>query len=244
MDNNNDKSILLSKAADDIPNLFRRFNADTYRGNYELYCQEFAYSLIFGNLRAANIQAIMAMLGISVMPNIMLLAQMDSFHKLYPAYPDFSNYPNKCSIVQSIQSRLKKLGIEGVVSRFLGHHTIGIFIFIDSAPAMDSVSAVASDLIGYVYENTHESISIGVSDFCASHAQFPRAYSECKTALSFAFYNGRRSCEIYDRHKPMPGITKIDLTRVFFTQLVALLDKCDAAGCVAVSYDMVDRFRK
>ena len=260
MDNNYDKNLWYTKAADDIPNLFRRFNAETYKGNYELFCREFAYSLIFGNLRTSNIQTIMTLLGISVMPNIMLLVQMDSFNKLYPSYPDFSYYPNKCNVVHAIQSRLKKLNIEGVVSRFLGHYTIGAFIYIDGAAIyednggdakpitigdpMDYVSAVASDLINYVYENTRESISIGISDFCASHAQFPRAYSECKTALSFAFYNGRRSYEVYDRHKPQPGITKIDLTRVYFTHLITLLDKCDAADCASVSDEMVDRFRK
>jgi len=261
MDSNTDKNIWYTKAADDIPNLFRRFNADAYRGNYELFCREFSYSMIFGNLRTANLHTIMSLLGINNMPNIMMLIQMDSFHKLYSSYPDFSYYPNKCSVVQAIQSRLGKLKIEGVVSRFLGHWTIGAFLYIDGTTEyngysqndsktflkgspIDFVAAVAADLINFVHESTNESISIGISDFCSSHAQFPRAYSECKTALSFAFYNGRRGYEVYDRYKLQPGITKIDLTRVYFTNLITLLDRCDAAGCAAVSDEMIDRFRK
>ena len=291
MENNFDKNIWYTKAADDIPNLFRRFNADTYRGNYELFCREFAYSMIFGNLRIANIQTILNLLGIGRMPNYMFLIQMDNYHRLYPAYPEFNDYPFKTGVVQAIQTRLKMLKVESVVSRFLGHWTIGVFLYVDGNPVTDEkqdigikqdfientaheakpffdyrreyenyqsaadkpcadefvkdrVTAIASDLIKYVYEKTDESISVGISDICASHAQFPRAYSECKTALSFAFYNGRRSYEMFDRHKPQPGITKIDLTRVFFTNLVALLDRCDAEACGAVSDEMVGKFRK
>ena len=245
---NNERGILSMKTAEDIPNLFRRFNAETDSGNFELYGREFAYSIIFGNLRTSNLQAILNALEITRLPNIMFLIQMDNHHKIYASYPEFSYYPYKAGVVHALQSRLNKLKIENVVSRFLGHWTIAAFLYLDGKSIADEetsirVAAIASDLVKYVGEKTDESISIGVSDFCVSHAQFPRAYSECKTALSFTFLTGKQSVELFDRHKAQPTITKTDLTRVIFTNLTALLDKYDIDGCRAVAVDMVNRFR-
>ena len=36
----------------DIPAFFRRFKGSTKDGQYDLYCQEFAYSIIYGNLNS------------------------------------------------------------------------------------------------------------------------------------------------------------------------------------------------
>jgi AraC-like DNA-binding protein len=248
MNFNNERSIWSLKTADDIPNLFRRFNAETNSGNYELLSREFAYSIIFGNLRTSNLQTILRVLEIDRLPNIMFLIQMDDHHKIYASYPEFSYYPYKAGVVHALQARLGKHKIENVISRFLGHWTIAAFLNIEGKSITDEdtrnrVTALAQDLIGYVEEKTSESISIGISDFCVSHAQFPRAYSECKTALSFTFYTGKQSVEVFDRHKPQPGITKTDLTRVFFTHITGLLDKCDASSCRAVADEMVNRFR-
>ena len=247
MNHNNETSIWSLKAADDIPNLFRRFNAETSGGNYELYSREFSYSIIFGNLRTSNLPTILRVLEISRLPNIMFLIQIDNYHRMYATYPEFSYYPYKAGVVHTMQERLKKLKIENVIARFLGHWTIGAFLYLDGKSIADEdtklrVAALAHDLIQSVYEKTNESISIGVSDFCASHAQFPRAYSECKTALSFTFLTGKGSVEIFDRHKPQPGITKTDLTRVYFTQFITLLDKCDIDSCRAVAEEMIDKF--
>ena len=244
----NDRNMWSLKAADDIPNLFRRFNAETEGGNYELYCREFSYSIIFGNLRTTNLQTILKVLEISRLPNIMFLIQMDNHHKMYALYPEFSYYPYKAGVVHTLQTSLNKLKIENVIARFLGHWTIAAFLYLDGKTILDEdtkqrVSMLARDLINTVREKTNESISISISDFCVSHAQFPRAYSECKTALSYVFYTGKGSVEVFDRHKPQPGITKNDLTRVYFTQFISLLDKCDANACRSVADDMVGRFR-
>ena len=233
----------------DIPNLFRRFNADTSRGNYELYCREFSYCTIFGNLRTGNTHTILKLLDIKRLPNIMFLIQIDNSSGVYSQYPEFSFYPYKSSIVQALQIRLKKHKVESVVSRFLGYWTIGAYLFIEGKSIKDDetrlrVTALASDLSEYVSEKTGESISIGISDFCDSHAQFPRAYSECKTALSYVFFSGRQSISLFDCGKQTPGMTRKDLTRVFFANFIALLDKYDSSACDAVAYEMVDRFRK
>ena len=248
MNYNNERSIWSLKAADDIPNLFRRFNAEANNGNYELYSREFSYSVIFGNLRIANIQTIMKVLDINRFPNIMFLIQMDNYHEIYASYPEFSYYPYKAGVVNTLQARLNRLKIENVIARFLGHWTIGAFIYFEGKTIADEdtrqrLTLLANDLINTVKEKTDESISIGVSDFCVSHSQFPRAYSECKTALSYAFLAGKGSVEVFDRHKPQLGITKTDFTRVHFTQFIAMLDKCDAEACRIVAEEMIERIK-
>jgi len=233
----------------DIPNLFRRFNSETNRGNYELYCREFSYCTIFGNLRTRNTHTILKLLDIKRLPNLMFLIQIDDHRDAYSPYPALSFYSYKSSIVQALQARLKKHKIESVVSRFLGYCTIGAYLYIEGKSIKDDetrlrILALASDLSDYVLEKTGDSISIGISDFCDSHAQFPRAYSECKTALSFVFYGGRRSIILFDSGKQAPGMTRHDLTRIYFTNFITLIDKCDTPSYVAVAADMVNRFRK
>ena len=246
MERDFERSYLQARAASDIPNLFRRFNVDNRRGNYELYCREFSYCTIFGNLRAGNLQAILKSLELSRLPNIMFLAQLDDCHSLYAPWPDLSHHPYKSGAVQAIQAKLKILKIENVVSRFLGHWTIGVFLYLEGCSVGDGetrgrVAKLAADIIDYVYEKTNESLSIGVSDFCGSHSEFPRAYTECKAALLRSFYSGKRAVEIYGGQAPPPGPMRQDVTRIFYTSLVALLDKCDADSCRAVADEIVSR---
>lgn len=249
MDRDFERSYLQAKATADIPNLFRRFNADPHRGNYELYCREFSYCTIFGNLRTSNLQSILSLLEITKLPNIMFLIQLDDYHGMYSPWPEFSFYPYKSAVVQAIQAKLKKMKIDGVVSRFLGHRTIGAFLHIDGKTVGDGetrklVKALAADIVEYVFEKTSESVSIGIGDFCDSHAQFPRAYSECKTALSYAFYSGKRAVEIFDGENCKKAYVRQDITQAYFTNIITRLDKCDAASCRPIADEMADRLKK
>ena len=214
-----------------------------------MYCREFAYSIIFGNLRTGNLPAILQAVEIERAPNIMFLIQIDDHHSFYTPYPEFTYFPYRSNIVAALQAKLKELNIDGVVSRFLGHETIGAFLHIEGKSLSDDdskafVNSVAAGLIEYVYVKTGENISIGISDFCSSIAQFPRAYSECKSALSYAFYAGRRSIEIYDRQKPQPKLAKQDFSHMFFTRYISYIDNNDIEACRATAGDMVDCIAK
>jgi len=238
-----------NKANSDIPNIFRRYNVDTHRGNYELYCREFSYSTIFGNLRTGNLPTILKLVEISKLPNIMFLIQIDDHHNFYTPYPEFSYFPYRSNVVLAIQAKLEDMKIESVVSRFLGHETIGAYLCLDGRSISDagtrnSVRAVAAEVIEHVYNKTGECISVGVSDFCSSLTQFPRAYSECKTALTYAFYSGRQSIEIYDKQKPQPGIAKQDLSHLFFTRYLTYINDNDTESCRETAVEMIGKFRK
>jgi hypothetical protein len=241
--------IWLAKANADIPNLFRRFNTEGQRGNYELYCREFSYATILGNLRTGNLPIILKLLEISQLPNIMFLIQSDACRTADPEYPDCSQNQHKTGIVPVVQDRLRRLRIEHVVSRFLGHGAIGAYLCLEGKSVFDadtrlSVGALAADLAGYVREKTDESVSIGVSDFCGAFTDFPKAYAECKAALSRAFYSGAGTIAVYEKRADPPGIARLDITQTCFTGLITLLDKCDAESCRAVIEDMAERLRR
>jgi hypothetical protein len=132
----------------DIPNLFRRFNADRNKGNYEIHCLEFSYNMISGNIKMANMRMIMKLIGITQMPNIMFLIQLDDYSETYRPNPDFSSYPCKVSIVQNLQTYLERKSIQGVVARFIGFDSIALYLYaegkaLSEAEARGRVGALA-----------------------------------------------------------------------------------------------------
>jgi AraC-like DNA-binding protein len=237
----------------DIPGFFRRFhrewNRERYGGNYELYCCEFSYNTIYGNLKTNNLPAMMELLQISQLPNIMFLIRVDDLCGVYGTSPEFDALPHKMDIVCALREYLSKTGIPNVVSTLLGRDTIGAYLWLDGrsvtdADARRNVEAVAEALIRHVLEATQESISIGISDFCGSHAHFPQAYTECKAALAQNFWAGKGSCSVFEKQKPVVSSARADVTKKYFTGLVAAINKSDREACRGFFRDLMDKFRQ
>lgn len=172
----------------DIPSLFRLNNMYAIKGNYEFYCQEFAYSAIYGNLKQANITKIMELLKLDQLPRILFLVRVDDCHDIYKTFPEYNVYPLKVSILNQLQKCLEEREIQGVVASFLGRDTIGVFLCLEgsSIEKPDSrmlLGELAQYLINQVEVHTKRSISIGISNFCNEFSRFPKAFSECKEAL-------------------------------------------------------------
>lgn len=229
----------------DIPNFFRRFNGYAIKGNYEFYCQEFAYSAIYGNIKQTNIPKIMELLKLDKLPRIMFLIRVDDYHDIYKTFPEFRAYPLKVNILNQLQKCLKEQNIEGVVSSFLGRDNIGVFLCLDgndikTADSRNRVGKLAQCLIEYIQKQNKESISIGISNFCNDLSHFPKAYSECQEALSNNFRLGKGTYSFYGDKEPIYiSMNKEDMD--FFTsQIIFYLDALDSHGYQQTIKDMID----
>ncbi|WP_125154874.1 AraC family transcriptional regulator [Clostridium rectalis] len=183
----------------DIPNTFRRYNGYSKKGNYEFYCQEFAYSAIYGNLKLSNLSYILKLLKLNKPPEILFLVRVDDCNDIYNSFPRFSIYPQKVNVINRLEMCLEELAIKGVVASFLGRDTIGVFLcFSEDTITKIQLGKIAKYLINKVKKFTKESISIGISDFCKNINEFPRGYIQCQKAFENNFSKGRENYTFYD----------------------------------------------
>jgi AraC-like DNA-binding protein len=166
----------------------------------------------------------------------MFLIQLDDYGDNCRQFPDFNSYPCKANIAQNVQAYLEHRNIEGVVSRLVGHDAVAAYVYMEGKTIMDvearaRVGTLAQDVIGYVGDKTGESISIGISDFCSSHAHFQQAYAECKAAILQSFYSGKRTVSFFDKQKAFSGVAQIPAMRTAFINVVSALDCGDSGRC-------------
>ena len=111
----------------DIPAFFRRFKGSTKDGQYDLYCQEFAYSIIYGNLNSSHVDEILQLIGLSCLPDRLLLVQTD-YNDVFQFYPEFNQFPRRFNQTQTLQRCVKRSGIEGLVASYPARGVVGVFL--------------------------------------------------------------------------------------------------------------------
>lgn len=180
----------------DIPAFFRRFKGSTKDGQYDLYCQEFAYSIIYGNLNSSHLDEILKLIGLSRLPDRLLLVQTD-YNDAFQFYPEFNQFPRRFNITQTLQRCVKRSGIEGLVASYTARGVVGVFLCTgqesssEERETVQKIEKLASEMILRVNEEVGESVSIGISRYCSSLSRFPQAYAECKEGLFHSFRLGK-----------------------------------------------------
>lgn len=180
----------------DIPAFFRRFKGSTKDGQYDLYCQEFAYSIIYGNLNSSHVDEILQLIGLSRLPDRLLLVQTD-YNDAFQFYPEFNQFPRRFNITQTLQRCVKRSGIEGLVASYTARGVIGVFLCTgqestsEEKETVGRIQNLASEMILRVNEEVGESVAIGISRYCSSLSRFPQAYAECKEGLFHSFRLGK-----------------------------------------------------
>lgn len=229
----------------DIPGLFRRFNLSDKKGNYELYAMEFAYSVIFGNLKQANIPIILELLELKVFPNVMLLLRVDSSGDYQP-FPEFSRFPLKDGIVRKVRECLQSAGLEGVVANYLGRDFVGAFLCLNEEAAAQPerleqvLAGLSKTIISRVGETQDVSVSIGISRLCAIPSRFTQGFAECKKALSENFRQGKGN--VFFAAKQAVEEEKLDKAELdrYFLVLEACIYQSDPDGCKRIVARMME----
>ena len=230
----------------DIPNLFRRYDAYKMKGNYEFYTQEFAYSVIYGNLKQENLPRILDLLYLDALPRVLFLIQVEDCRDIYQTFPEFRVFPLKGNVVIQIRKALEELGVKGVVSNYLGRDTIGAFLCVDGPSLADSATRerlrhIANTIIRRVVESTQENICIGISGLCDSLGRFQQAYAECQETLTGNFYRSSNTCAFHDEeeheHRESP-LEKSDLD-LYTSWVIGHINAMDDAACEQTVREMM-----
>ena len=86
----------------DIPAFSGGLKAVLKTGSMILYCQEFAYSIIYGNLNSSHVDEILQLIGLSCLPDRLLLVQTD-YNDVFQFYPEFNQFPRRFNQTQTLQ---------------------------------------------------------------------------------------------------------------------------------------------
>lgn len=220
----------------DIPAFFRRFKGSTKDGQYDLYCQEFAYSIIYGNLNSSHMDEILQLIGLSCLPDRLLLVQTD-YNDVFQFYPEFNSFPRRFNVTQTLQRCVKRSGIEGLVASYTARGVVGVFLCTGQKSSLEdneiteNIRKLASEMIVRVNEEVGERIAIGISRYCSSLSRFPQAYAECKEGLFHTFRLGKNQMAFYkDISEPKTPFSRERL-KAFGTQIVS--------GITSGEYDAV-----
>lgn len=209
----------------DIPAFFRKFKGSTKDGQYDLYCQEFAYSIIYGNLNVNHLDEILQLIGLSCLPDRLLLVQTD-YNDVFQFYPEFNQFPRRFNLTQTLQRCVKRSGIEGLVASYPARGVIGVFLCTGQKSSAEEnqisekVKSLALDIIKRVNEEVGESVSVGISRYCSSLSRFPQAYAECKEGLFHNFRLGKNHLVFHkDISEPKTPFSR-DVLKTLGTALV------------------------
>lgn len=228
----------------DIPGLFRHYNAYGIKGNYEFYTQEFAYSVIYGNLKQANIPQIMELLKLDQLPRILFLIRVDDCNDIYKTFPEFKVYPLKVNIVNQLQKCLAEKRIQGVVASFLDRDTIGAFLClkgnsIEEPAVRKELSELAQCLINCIKNHAAQSISIGISEFCNELSRFTKAYFECQEAFCKNFRLGKGTFTFYGEEELEQVSLNKEEVDLYTSQIIFYIDALNNSGYIKSIEDMM-----
>lgn len=228
----------------DIPGIFRHYNPSQQKGNYEFYCQEFAYSAIYGNLNFNNLDYIIKLLKLNELPQILFLVRLDDCHDIYNSFPKFSTYPQKTSVINQIQRSLESENIKSVIASFLGRDTIGVFICIeekkDKKQIRDKCEKLANLLIDHTFEYANQSISISISDYCNYVGEFSTAYTQCQRAFINNFNKGRRTFTFFDEVEDNHKFLKKEDMDNFSYKILYYIDNLNTSGYTDSIHEMIE----
>ena len=210
----------------DIPAFFRRFKGSTKDGQYDLYCQEFAYSIIYGNLNSSHVDEILQLIGLSCLPDRLLLVQTD-YNVVFQFYPEFNQFPRRFNQTQTLQRCVKRSGIEGLVASYPARGVVGVFLCTGQESSSEEkvitekIRELAKDMIVRVNEEVGESVAIGISRYCSSLSRFPQAYAECKEGLFHCFRLGKNHMVFHkDICEPRTPFSR-DVLKTFGAEIVS-----------------------
>lgn len=210
----------------DIPAFFRKFKGSTKDGQYDLYCQEFAYSIIYGNLNSSHVDEILQLVGLSCVPDRLLLIQTD-YNDVFQFYPEFNQFPRRFNITQILQRCVKRSGIEGLVASYTGRGVIGVFLCTgqesssEEKEVTEKIRELASEMIVRVNEEIGEGVAIGISRYCSSLSRFPQAYAEGKEGLFHCFRLGKNHMVFYKDIKEPKTVFSRDELKNFGSEIVS-----------------------
>lgn len=167
-----------------------------------MYAMELAYALIYNNVNPSMAHLALATMGLASFPNVMLLVQVDDFFNTYSRKPARGGYIKE-DLRTVLQSAIDDSCYAGFAANLTGLDTMVCFLCLpeQSKPdsAFDQLLAFSNLLCHAAETQTGVPVTVGISDFCHTLADYPSAYEKVQNALWDSFYLGKSTTSISGR---------------------------------------------
>lgn len=202
----------------------------------EVFAFELGLNLICDNINGEYQDQALATVGLTRLPDVLLLVQVDDYQNKYGTMTANREYFVKATVWNCLHEQIRESAYDGFVANFLGLDALGCFLCLPQDGVNDSVDqelATFSDhLCSVVEKKTGIPITICVSERCHRLSDYTKAYTRARNMLYNSFYFGKRATVVHSTS--MQGQEQQD-------HLSELTD-CYPAVCATISGGNRQRF--
>ena len=162
-----------------------------------VFASELAFSLIYNNIKVQYQKQALATMGLSTLPEVMLLVQVDDYLSKYSEINITQNFSIKARVRNCLQSVIDQSQYAGFAANLVGLDTLICFLCLPNGKITDSTEQdlyeFAVDLQRLVRQYTNVSITVCISSYCNDLSDYTSAYYKAKKVLYNSFYTGKNS---------------------------------------------------
>lgn len=163
----------------------------------EVFAFELGLNMICDNIKGEYQNQALATVGLTQLPNVLLLVQVDDYQNKYGEMPANREYYVKAAVWKCLHEQILTSRYDGFVTNLLGLDTLICFLCLPENGTNDSDSrelTVFSDhLCRMVEKKTGLSVTICLSERCHKLSDYSEVYTRAKDTLYNSFYLGKKA---------------------------------------------------
>jgi len=203
-----------------------------HRSIDHVFASELAFSLIYNNVKADKQDQALATMGLTVLPDVMLLVQVDDYISKYSDIEITHEFYVKAGVRSCLQAAIVRSVYDGFAANLVGMDTLICFLCLPEEHDDTELYEFANDLRERVERETKIPVTICISDRCRKMSDYSKAYTKARDLLFGSFYLGKNAAVVS---------SKADYSEKHRGYLSQIMDYYPAI-CVALSNGDQERF--
>lgn len=164
-----------------------------HRSIDHVFASELAFSLIYNNVKADKQDQALATMGLTVLPDVMLLVQVDDYISKYSDIEITHEFYVKAGVRSCLQAAIVRSVYDGFAANLVGMDTLICFLCLPEEHDDTELYEFANDLRERVERETKIPVTICISDRCRKMSDYSKAYTKARDLLFGSFYLGKNA---------------------------------------------------
>ena len=202
------------------------------RHNLEsIFASELAFSLIYDNIKHELSGRALATMGLAVLPDVMLLVQVDDYVSKYSEIKVTREFTVKAAVRICMQEVIDSSCYVGFAANLIGLDTLVCFLclpeYTDISLCMHGLTEFSEQLCHAVLEKTGISVTVCISDFCHGLSDYPTAYVKARELLYNSFYMGKSAKVVSGQTDSIRRRSTLSRYMDYYPQICVAISKGD-----------------
>jgi AraC-like DNA-binding protein len=161
---------------------------------HDMLASELSYSLIYDNINPHKVDAALATVGLTVLPNRFFLIQVDDYQNYARKLRPYQEFYQKTSLVNLLRKCLRDMSLQGFAANLAGLNNLICFLCCaeqEESGINGYLLSVAEEFKKYVRKKSRYTISVCISKRCDRLVQYSKMYHGMNLALSKSYFAGK-----------------------------------------------------